>query len=102
MEKLTEKEALVMKVLWDWNKPIKPSELLEVLNKTYDLGWKISTIATYLNRLSIKKYVTKDKHEYVPMIDEEVYITNVANNFVEVWGQASSRTLIDALICTLN
>lgn len=102
MTQLTEKEALVMKVIWDLGEPIKSSYLLEVLNKTYDLGWKASTLATYLKRLEIKGFVTKNKHLYSDFITREMYLTNLAINIIDVWGSESARTLIDALICTLN
>ncbi|MBR2986550.1 MAG: BlaI/MecI/CopY family transcriptional regulator [Clostridia bacterium] len=57
-EKLSDSEMTVLNALWQYDHPVRPSELMN----TIENGWAISTVKTLLDRLVKKRVV---KMEYV-------------------------------------
>lgn len=55
MKRLSEKEFEIMKVLWEKASPMTSGEILEAFNG--NLGWKLSSLMTVLERMAKKDYV---------------------------------------------
>jgi len=74
--KITQAEWEVMRILWDADKPLPASDVIDILE---DLThWKPKTVRTFLNRLVQKQVVEAvklgspglERLHYVPLIDE--------------------------------
>ena len=73
---ISESELEVMKVLWQFQRPLSSGEIIEAL--TAKTLWKPKTIQTMLNRLVAKGAVAADKNSgkayaYQALVAEEAY-----------------------------
>ena len=77
MFKLSEAELDTMLMLWEAPEPIRPSELLVLLNENGH-DWSISTLQTLLARLMAKGAVTvscqKRFRHYAPTLTREAFL----------------------------
>ena len=53
--KLSDAEFEIMKILWEKASPMTSGEILEAFNG--NLGWKLSSLMTVLERMAKKDYV---------------------------------------------
>ena len=76
IKKLSEAEQDVLNVLWSFDRPARPTEIMPVLNEQH--SWSLSTVNTLLTRL-VNKQVAKleyiEKHRfYSPTMTREEYL----------------------------
>ncbi len=74
IEKISEAELEVLKVLWNENREMSSVEIIDILRK--HMGWEKSTIRTLIHRLAEKGALIQEKREvyyYFPKIAEKEY-----------------------------
>ena len=104
--KLSDSELDVMLVLWECEKPTRPSALLEILNQTHD--WSISTLQTLLARLYEKKVVDfqveKRFRYFYPIITKKEFALRETDHLIKKIGESSPVSLMAGLLgnATLN
>lgn len=99
-DRLPDAELDVMLVLWDEDRPMKTSKILERLN--WEKNWSISTLQSLLSRLSDRGFVRAEKNMrfkyYVPAVKEEDYRRLETRQFIgRVYGN-SCRLLVETLL----
>ncbi len=100
MKKIPEAELEVMNVLWKATKPLKTSEIVELLDK----DWAMSTVQALLTRLEQRGYVVGDKEKrlkyYHPVLKEDDYKRAETTWLYTKIHNSSMRSLISSLIDT--
>jgi len=78
-----EAELEIMKVIWKADKPLTS---LDIGKEVEERGWKKTTIATFLTRLSEKGALTSEKkgklYYYTPLITEKEYKKSQTRNLI--------------------
>lgn len=101
MRELSTSEAMVMKAIWDAGEDISQADLGEALEREYGKDYKRTTIATFLQRLVEKGYVTTyriRKYAYVHAeISEQEYKKSLMRREVDFWFKGSVSDLIASL-----
>lgn len=99
MEKLSESEEMVMRCLWESDRPLGLSEVITAC-QSYERGWKPQTVSTFLSRLVQKGYVDTRKRNrgnvYFPRIEQEAYLNDQMQAMLDFWGKPSIRALASA------
>lgn len=89
IEKLTECEQLIMKVVWDASEELSLMEIMQRANDKYHKEWKPQTVSTFLARLVSKGYLESYRQGrlffYRIMVPLEEYTGQQAKEFVEFW-----------------
>ena len=85
MNKITEAELEIMKVLWE-NKEATSLQIIDEVSKTTD--WNKNTIKTLISRLVEKEVISVDKNKgnlylYTPNISIEEYKSEENKNFLK-------------------
>jgi predicted transcriptional regulator len=100
MFKLSEAELDTMLMLWECSEPIRPSELLVLLNN-HGHSWSISTLQTLLARLMAKGAVEityqKRFHYYAPSLSREAFLIRTAKYLLGRLNTYSPLSLTKAL-----
>ncbi len=94
-------EEKVMNVIWQSNKPIKPSEVVCALDNEY----AYTTIMTVMSRLSEKNILKRKKngkaYYYYPSKEKEKYIKpklrGIFKSMIESYGEIAVSQFIDVL-----
>ncbi len=93
-----ESELEIMKVLWKSGKPVTS---VEIGKEVESHGWKKTTIATFLTRLTEKGAVTAEKqgklYYYTPLISEEEYRNVQTESLIKSLYHGSVKELAAAL-----
>jgi len=88
MERLSEAELDIMKVLWKSEKELKASEIVKRLSDKH--SWKVPTAHVLLSRLADKGFVTIDKsaysHKFIPSITENEYLAYESSSLIQKTG----------------
>ncbi|WP_202127819.1 BlaI/MecI/CopY family transcriptional regulator [Clostridium sp. C2-6-12] len=97
--KITEAEMEIMKIIWEENKELTTSEILEKLPK--ENSWKTTTVMTLVTRLIEKdvlmvKKVGKLNH-YSPKVTEEEYKAVQTDVFLDDMHNGSIKNFIATL-----
>ena len=99
-DRLPDAELDVMLVLWNTDRPMKTSKILEQLNG--EKNWSISTLQSLLSRLSDRGFVRAQKNMrfkyYMPAVREEEYKVWETRQFVQRMHGNSCRLLIETLL----
>ncbi len=82
MKRLSEKEFEIMKILWEKASPMTSGEILEAFNG--NLGWKLSSLMTVLERMAKKDYVHCDRSTRT-----NYYTATVAEDEYKAWKSES-------------
>ena len=101
VNKISEAELEVMKILWREGKPLCFSEIREELEKTK--RWNISTINTLVRRLTHKDAIEAQKHGiafYTPNVTETEYIQAEEQIMLDKLHGGSARKFVAALCQT--
>jgi predicted transcriptional regulator len=88
-EELSECELMIMKCVWDANKPISCYEIMEQLRIKYGLEYKDTTVYTFLSNLKKKGFVKsfrKGVTFYEPARDMEEFRDTQIEKMEEFWG----------------
>ncbi len=91
-------ELEIMKVVWDAKEPITS---LEIGKEVEEKGWKKTTIATFLTRLTEKGALRAEKrgklYYYSPKISEKDYRKSQTRNLIQSLYHGSIREFAVAL-----
>lgn len=94
-------ETLIMKVVWDSEKDLSTSELIEQLKVRFRKDYARTTVVTFLQRLADKGFVTtyrKGRVAYVHALKEEkAYKAKLLREQTDFWFQGSVSKLMSAL-----
>lgn len=100
MEKMSETEMELMKVIWEINDPVQSNELL-IIFKEKGKSWKGQTISTFLSRLVDKGLLLVNKqgrsNTYVPRFSPEEYNKYKAQSILNSMYQGSVKNFLSAL-----
>ena len=99
VDKISEAEADIMRVVWEHNDPVTYSQIRTVL--TEQKGWESPTVNTLVNRLVKKGILTQDKKEvyyYTAVISEEEYTMAKTQSFVQKVYGGNVKGLMSALL----
>lgn len=99
LPQISESEFEVMKIVWKYS-PISTNEITERLTQT--TTWNPKTIQTLIKRLVSKGALTYEKHSrvfvYTPMVDENEYISQASNSFLEKFYDGDIAAMLSAYI----
>ena len=94
-------ENMIMKVVWDADRDLSTSEVIDALKVRYGKNYARTTVVTFIQRLIEKGYVTthrKGKMAYVHASKNEArYIEKFLKNVDEFWFQGKTDHLFAAL-----
>ncbi|GAA0363867.1 BlaI/MecI/CopY family transcriptional regulator [Bacillus horti] len=100
IQKLSDTELELMKVIWECAPPVTSTELL-LLFEQRGREWKAQTISTFLSRLVDKGALEATRHgrtnKYIPLISPEDYKLMETQNVLDGLYQGSVKNLISAL-----
>lgn len=99
VDKISEAEAEIMRVVWASKSPVTYSHIRTVL--TQQKGWESPTINTLVNRLVKKGILTQDKQEvyyYTAVISEKDYMQAKTENFIQKVYGGNVKGLMSALL----
>ena len=98
-DKITDSEAEIMKVVWEYGEAVTYSHIRAVL--TQQRGWESPTVNTLVNRLVKKGVLMQDKREvyyYTPAITLEDYTKAKTDLFIKKVYGGNIRGLMSALL----
>ena len=101
MEKITDSELEVLKVLWTSDSALPLSVIRSSLQTTMD--WEAATIKTLLARLVSKNAVLQEKREvfyYSPLVTEEAYNVWATARLINRLYKGRASNLVAALLNT--
>ncbi|MFK5974305.1 MAG: BlaI/MecI/CopY family transcriptional regulator [Flavobacteriaceae bacterium] len=94
MQKLTNKEEEIMKIIWQLEKAF----VKEILSKIKDDKPHYNTLSTIVRKLEDKKYVDHEAfgntHRYFPVISKETYRKKFINSTISDYYDNSYKSLV--------
>ena len=100
-KKLTRSQLLIMKTIWDAGQDISYQELLDVLDRNSEHGYKRSTLVTFLTQLEAMGYITTyrvGRYAYIkPEVSEEQFRQWHAVEETNQWYQGKAAVFLTAL-----
>jgi predicted transcriptional regulator len=97
---LTERELQIMQIIWDLQEA-RLAEVQEALNRGND-PVAPSTVATQLNTLVLKGYLTQSgrhgRYVYVPAVNREQTTTRLLDDFLDRVGLGGSPSFLIRLL----
>lgn len=99
VDKISEAEAKIMKVVWEHDGPITYSQIRTVL--TGQKGWESPTINTLVSRLVKKGILAQERKEvyyYTALITEEEYTQAKTRSFIQKIYGGNVKGLMSALL----
>ena len=101
MEKITDSELEVMKVLWNSDSPLPLSRIRSDLQQA--MSWEAATIKTLLARLVSKKAILQEKREvfyYSALVSEKEYNDWATTKLINRLYKGKASNLVAALLNT--
>ncbi len=98
LNKISDAELEVMKILWRKERPVPFGEIRTELNQK--MGWEKSTIATLLRRLQKKGAVSvqeKEIHYYTANITKDEYLEFKERSLIDKLYDGSAKKFVAAL-----
>lgn len=99
-ERLPESELLVMQIIWQSKEDIGTGRIVELVCEQKD--WSRSTVQVLLTRLEERGFVEIKKkgrlNYYVPLVQEEEYLSRETRSFMEQFYGNSYKKLIASLV----
>lgn len=101
LNRLTNSECEVMKILWEADHDLTLQEILPIAEELFSKKWKRQTVATFLSHL-IKKGIIESYRigryfYYRVIIPMEVYKEYVTADLIDFWYNGSSSDLLASL-----
>lgn len=97
-KRLPDSEFEIMNIIWDLNKPVTSSDIIDKLSSK---DCKAPTIISYLKRLENKKVITSEKcgkeRYYKALIKKEEYLNFETTLFFKKYHNNSVLSLMNAL-----
>lgn len=98
---LTDCEEMVMKTVWDAEGELGLTDITQRVNETYNKDWKTQTVSTFLARLVRKGYLQHYRKGriflYQILVEQEDYVGEMAERFVEFWHQGDREEFLETL-----
>lgn len=98
---LTNREILIMKCIWNKKGDLTLPEIISMLEDRYQWTASRSTVRTFLTDMEKKGYVKferRGKFAYiVPLIEEDLYKEEQAENMVDLWFDGSKKSFFKTL-----
>lgn len=99
VDKISEAEAEIMRVIWEYKLPVTYSHIRTVL--TQQKEWESPTVNTLVNRLVKKGVLIQDKKEvyyYTAVISEKEYTQAKTKSFIQKVYGGNVKGLMSALL----
>lgn len=99
VEKITDSELEVMRVLWEAGDALPITEIRRSLQQRK--GWEATTIKTLVQRLSAKGVLEQEKRNvfyYLPLVSEQEYNDWATGNLIRKLYRGSAKELVAALV----
>ena len=100
-DELSSSEALIMKVIWDAGGDISVPDLMRTLKEEYDKDYARTTIATFMLRLSDKRFATTRREGKISFAvatkTEQEYLDALASKETRFWFKGCAANYISAL-----
>jgi predicted transcriptional regulator len=94
MEKLTNKEEEIMRILWK----LKAAFVKEIMSEISEENLHYNTVSTIVRNLEEKKYVTHKAygktHQYIPVVSKEEYRTQFMNMATRKFFDSSYKNVV--------
>lgn len=101
IKKLPDAEFEVMRVIWQFQKPVTAGMVLAEVETEEGKHWKLQTIHTLLGRLAEKGFLQSEKEGkeryFTPLIKQEEYLQFETQSFVNQYHRGSLFSLINAM-----
>ncbi len=99
---LTDREAMVMRCIWEKGEDISSLEIQQKLQEETGLQFERTTIATYLLHLQEKAFIERYKkgqvYYYRPIKEKGKYVQNEVRRTTEQWLAGSLPELVAAFV----
>ena len=103
-EELSASETLIMKAVWDHGEDITVKDLIERLQEQYDKDYKRTTVATFLVRLSDKRFISTYRIGRLSFVHaektKEEYKQYIAQRDTRFWFAGKGSGFLAALFGT--
>ena len=99
VEKITDSELEVMRVLWEAGDALPITEIRRSLQQRK--GWEATTIKTLVQRLSAKGVLEQEKRNvfyYLPLVSEQEYNDWATGDLIRKLYRGSAKELVAALV----
>lgn len=99
VEKISDSELEVMRVLWDAGEPLPVADIRRELQARR--GWESTTIKTLVQRLVAKGAVAQEKrgiYYYTPLVTEKEYNDWATERLVRKLYRGNAKNLVAALV----
>ena len=99
VNKISEAELEVMKILWDADQPLSTHTICKQLQE--QMGWDRSTVRTLIKRLVEKAAIIQKKLDvycYLPAISETEYLNAQTKSFINRLYGGSVKYLVASLV----
>lgn len=103
VNKISEAEFEVMKILWAASRPVSTNTICKQLQE--QMGWDRSTVRTLIKRLCEKEAIIQEKlnvYCYVPAISETEYLDTQTKSFIKRLYGGSVKNLVASLVHNHN
>ena len=104
MERLTECEELVMKIVWDAGEELSLMEIMQRVNDKFRKDWKPQTVSTFLARLVRKGYLKHYRQGrvffYQILVPLEDYKSRMTQEFINFWHRGCADNMLMSLLMT--
>ena len=105
LSEITDGELLIMKCLWDEDRPLSAEEILDALKLRFQKESKGSTVYTFLSRLKDKGYVDsykKGASYYFYLVSQEDFLKKYSQILADFWEETGRKQLLSAFIQKQN
>ena len=99
VEKITDSELEVMRVLWEAGDALPITEIRRSLQQRK--GWEATTIKTLVQRLCAKGVLEQEKRNvfyYLPLVSEQEYNDWATGDLIRKLYRGSAKELVAALV----
>ena len=99
VEKISDSELEVMRVLWEAGDALPITEIRRSLQSSK--GWEATTIKTLVQRLSAKGVLEQEKRNvfyYLPLVSEQEYNDWATGDLIRRLYRGSAKELVAALV----
>jgi len=99
VNKISDMEAEIMKVVWSKGAPITYSEIRSALNKKFDMGSQ--SIQSMVNRLVQKEVLAQEKQDvyyYTALVPENEYVEMKTKTLLSKVFDGNAKQLLTALL----
>lgn len=99
INKISEAELEVMKILWKADQPVSTNIIYKKLLE--QMGWDRSTVRTLIKRLHKKEAIIEkmlDVYCYLPAVSEAEYLNSQTKNFIKRLYGGNVKNLVASLV----